>query len=107
VDSRPSELDPYPRTERDLSSVALWDRSCRRSRDRRRRKAAARRNAPRQKGATLADAFQGPHLAGKIYQRGQIVQRNRRTWLALVETRERPGDSSDWREFSVGPERAG
>jgi hypothetical protein len=61
----------------------------------------------RQKGATLADAFQGPHLAGKIYQRGQIVQRNRRTWLALVETRERPGDSSDWREFSVGPERAG
>jgi hypothetical protein len=60
----------------------------------------------RQKGANLADAFQGAHLAGRTYQRGDLVQRSRRTWLALVETRERPGDSSDWREFSVGPERA-
>jgi murein DD-endopeptidase MepM/ murein hydrolase activator NlpD len=54
VDVRPSELDPYPRAERDLSSAALWDRSLHRSRRRRIRKREARRNAPRQKGATLA-----------------------------------------------------
>ncbi len=54
MDSRPSELDPYPRTERDLGSALLWDRSLHRSRRRRMRVRDARRNAPRQKGATLA-----------------------------------------------------
>jgi hypothetical protein len=54
VDVRPSELDPYPRAERDLASAVLWDRSLHRSRRRRIRKAEARRTAPRQKGATLA-----------------------------------------------------
>jgi murein DD-endopeptidase MepM/ murein hydrolase activator NlpD len=54
VDSRPSELDPYPRTERDLGSAALWQRSLHRSHRRRIRQRDARRNAPRQKGATLA-----------------------------------------------------
>jgi murein DD-endopeptidase MepM/ murein hydrolase activator NlpD len=54
VDLRPSELDPYPRTERDLGSALLWDRSLHRSRRRRMRVRDARRNAPRQKGATLA-----------------------------------------------------
>jgi hypothetical protein len=54
VDVRPSELDPYPRAERDLASAALWDRSLHRSRRRRIRKREARRNAPRQKGVTLA-----------------------------------------------------
>ena len=54
MDVRPSELDPFPRTERDLGSAALWDRSLHRSRRRRIRKQDARRNAPRQKGATLA-----------------------------------------------------
>jgi Putative peptidoglycan binding domain len=54
VDVRPSELDPYPGAERDLSSAALWDRSLHRSRRRRIRKQDARRNAPRQKGATIA-----------------------------------------------------
>jgi murein DD-endopeptidase MepM/ murein hydrolase activator NlpD len=54
VDVRPSELDPYPRVERDLASAALWDRSLHRSRRRRVRKQEARRNAPRQKGVTIA-----------------------------------------------------
>ena len=54
MDSRPSELDPYPRAQRDLSSAVLWDKSLHRSRRRRMRQRDARRNAPRQKGATLA-----------------------------------------------------
>jgi murein DD-endopeptidase MepM/ murein hydrolase activator NlpD len=54
VDVRPSELDPYPRAERDLGSATLWDRSLHRSRRRRIRKQEARRNAPRQKGVTIA-----------------------------------------------------
>ena len=54
MDSRPSELDPYPRTERDLGSAVLWERSLHRSHRRRERQRAARRNAPRQRGATLA-----------------------------------------------------
>ncbi len=54
MDSRPSELDPYPRAERDLSSAVLWQRSLHRSHRRRIRQRDARRNAPRQKGATLA-----------------------------------------------------
>lgn len=54
MDSRPSELDPYPRAQRDLGSALLWDRSLHRSHRRRMRVRDARRNAPRQKGATLA-----------------------------------------------------
>ena len=54
MDSRPSELDPYPLSERDLASAALWQRSLHRSHRRRIRQRDARRNAPRQKGATLA-----------------------------------------------------
>ena len=54
MDSRPSELDPYPRAERDLGSAVLWQRSLHRSHRRRIRQRDARRNAPRQKGATLA-----------------------------------------------------
>ena len=54
MDSRPSELDPYPRTERDLGSAVLWQRSIHRSQRRRLRQREARRNAPRQKGASLA-----------------------------------------------------
>ena len=54
MDARPSELDPYPRAERDLGSAVLWDKSLHRSRRRRVRQRDARRNAPRQKGATLA-----------------------------------------------------
>ena len=54
MDSRPSELDPYPRVERDLGSAVLWQRSLHRSHRRRIRQRDARRNAPRQKGATLA-----------------------------------------------------
>ncbi|HEX5781283.1 MAG TPA: peptidoglycan DD-metalloendopeptidase family protein, partial [Solirubrobacteraceae bacterium] len=54
MDSRPSELDPYPRADRDLGSAVLWQRSLHRSSRRRIRARDARRNAPRQKGATLA-----------------------------------------------------
>ena len=54
VDSRPSELDPYPRSRRDLGSAVLWERSLHRSQGRRERARRARRNAPRQKGVTLA-----------------------------------------------------
>jgi hypothetical protein len=61
----------------------------------------------RQKGVNLADAFQGAHLAGRTYRRGDLVQRSRKTWLALVQTDALPGSSSDWREFPLGPERAG
>ena len=48
VDSRPSELDPYPRTERDLGSAVLWQRSLHRSHRRRIRAArsASQRPAP-------------------------------------------------------------
>ncbi len=54
MDARPSELDPYPRSERDLGSAVLWERSLDRSHRRRIRQAQARRNAPRRNGATLA-----------------------------------------------------
>ena len=54
MDARPSELDPYPRAERDIGSAVLWEKSLNRSRKRRIRQREARRNAPRQKGATLA-----------------------------------------------------
>ena len=54
MDSRPSELDPYPRFRRDLGSAVLWERSLHRSQGRRERARRARRNAPRQKGVTLA-----------------------------------------------------
>jgi murein DD-endopeptidase MepM/ murein hydrolase activator NlpD len=54
VDSRPSELDPYPGFRRDLGSAVLWERSLHRSQTRRERARRARRNAPRQKGVTLA-----------------------------------------------------
>ena len=54
MDSRPSELDPYPRSERDLGSAVLWERSLNRSQRRRERARRARREAPRRKGVTLA-----------------------------------------------------
>ena len=54
MDLRPSELDPYPRAQRDMGSAVLWDKSLHRSRRRRMRVRDARRNAPRQKGVTLA-----------------------------------------------------
>ena len=66
----PSELDPYPLAERDLASAALWQRSMHRSHQRRIRQRDARRNAPRQKGATLAAgagilALPGPEPADR------------------------------------------
>src|ERR1700752_3699115 len=54
VDARPSELDPYPRSDRDLGSAVLWERSRNRSQRRRERARRARREAPRRKGVTIA-----------------------------------------------------
>ena len=54
MDSRPSELDPYPRSERDLGSAVLWERSTNRSQRRREHARRARRDAPRRKGVTIA-----------------------------------------------------
>ena len=54
MDSRPSELDPYPRSHRDLGSAVLWERSHNRSQRRRERARRARREAPRRKGVTIA-----------------------------------------------------
>ena len=47
-------IGSVPRTERDLGSAALWERSLHRSHRRRIRQAQARRNAPRRNGAALA-----------------------------------------------------
>ena len=54
MDSRPSELDPYPRSERDLGTAVLWERSTNRSQRRREHARRARRDAPRRKGVTIA-----------------------------------------------------
>ena len=66
MDSRPSELDPYPRFRRDLGSAVLWEKSLHRSQARRERARRARREAPRRKGITLAAGaaiFASPVLA--------------------------------------------
>jgi Meckel syndrome type 1 protein len=54
VDLRPSDLDPYPRFGRDLATLALWDQSLERSRQRRRLEAASRSNRQRRKGTSIA-----------------------------------------------------
>lgn len=46
----------------------------------------------------LADAYQGSHMSGKTYARGEIVSFSGGIWLALTETAKRPGsDDSGWR----------
>src|SRR3954451_11324881 len=54
VDSRPSDLDPYPRLDRDLAAAELWDQSLARSRQRRRLEQASRSHRQRRKGTSLA-----------------------------------------------------
>src|SRR4051794_3859015 len=54
VDHRPSDLDPYPRTGRDLAQAALWGQSLERSRQRRRLERASRSHRQRRKGTSLA-----------------------------------------------------
>src|SRR3954469_22750915 len=54
VDLRPSDLDPYPRLDRDLAAAELWDQSLARSRQRRRLEQASRSNRQRRKGTSLA-----------------------------------------------------
>src|SRR3954468_20859956 len=54
VDLRPSDLDPYPRLDRDLAAAELWDQSLARSRQRRRRGGGSRSHRQRRKGTSLA-----------------------------------------------------
>src|SRR4051794_21160391 len=54
VDSRPSDLDPYPRLDRDLAAAEVWDQSLARSRQRRRLEQASRSSRQRRKGTSLA-----------------------------------------------------
>src|SRR3954464_12514197 len=54
VDSRPSDLDPYPRLDRDPPAAELWDQSLARSRQRRRLEQASRSHRQRRKGTSLA-----------------------------------------------------
>jgi peptidoglycan hydrolase-like protein with peptidoglycan-binding domain len=54
VDHRPSDLDPYPRTGRDLAAGEVWQQSLERSRQRRRLERASRSHRQRRKGTSLA-----------------------------------------------------
>ena len=53
----------------------------------------------REKGVTLADAFQGAHLAGKTYQRGRYRAAQLPHVVGTGGRQQRPGDASDWREL--------
>src|SRR3954454_2593828 len=54
VDSRPSDLDPYPRFGRDLGAAEVWDQSLARSQQRRRLERVSRSHRQRRKGTSLA-----------------------------------------------------
>ena len=54
MDPRPSDLDPYPRSDRDLAALDLWEQSLERSRQRRRLFEASRRNRQRRRGTSMA-----------------------------------------------------
>ncbi|MEA2284974.1 MAG: hypothetical protein QOJ21_1017, partial [Solirubrobacteraceae bacterium] len=54
MDTRPSDLDPYPQRGRDLAAEELWDQSRSRSRQRRRLAKAGRSHRQRRKGTSLA-----------------------------------------------------
>jgi hypothetical protein len=54
----------------------------------------------RERTKTLADAFEGPWLAGRDYKRGALVQHRETSWLCLDDTREKPGSSSSWRSLA-------
>ena len=52
---------------------------------------------------TLADAYQGAHLAGREYSRGQLVTHHGGLWLALESGTDKPGDSGQWKLIVKGP----
>lgn len=45
-------------------------------------------------------SFLGPHLGGKDYRAGSVVQRSSATWIALVDNSELPGASVAWRRIA-------
>src|SRR3954453_6718507 len=54
VDSRPSDLDPYPRFGRAPGAAEVWDQSLARSQQRRRLERVSRSHRQRRKGTSLA-----------------------------------------------------
>lgn len=46
---------------------------------------------------SFADAYDGLHLRGKEYQRGQLVTFGGNLWLAMAATKAAPGDDSTWK----------
>jgi hypothetical protein len=46
---------------------------------------------------TLADSFRGTWMAGTVYARGGLVVQDGSLWLALADSAEKPGASSDWK----------
>ncbi|MBA2637675.1 MAG: peptidoglycan DD-metalloendopeptidase family protein, partial [Solirubrobacterales bacterium] len=52
--ARPSDLDPYPASGRDLAVTDLWAISLKRSRQRRQLQAIGRKHGPRRKGISVA-----------------------------------------------------
>lgn len=51
---------------------------------------------------TLADAFQGPWLPQRTYRRGALVQHGGSAWLALADTKAKPGEGEGWRLLVKG-----
>ena len=48
-------------------------------------------------GEAVLRAFQGAWLPARTYPKGSIVQNAHGLYVALSNTAERPGESSDWR----------
>lgn len=46
---------------------------------------------------SLADAYRGTWQPGNSYQRGSLATHQGSLWIALVDTGDKPGSSSDWR----------
>ncbi|MEP7301719.1 MAG: hypothetical protein ABI699_09335 [Caldimonas sp.] len=57
------------------------------------------RIAALEQGQTMR--FTGPHDPAKQYAGGDVVQRSGSTWVALVETQEKPGSSDHWRRIGT------
>jgi hypothetical protein len=46
---------------------------------------------------SLADAYKGIHLKNGEYSRSDLVTHDGGLWLALADTKESPGQSTDWK----------
>ena len=51
--------------------------------------------------------WQGPHVEGEHYHRGDLVQRSGTVWVAERQTIDRPGESRSWRMLVKTPTRTG